>query len=167
MKYIYVTSGTEHYLRQILAENPTEQIMLLQNYSNVVLLHESAEPSVFKEENTFRMLQSKGKIKGFGFVTFEYVMVRDEEVPVFLELYHKMVKPLEETPGLQCFQLGESTKRSQFLILTFWDSEKYYQAFKTTPYHAKVIEMMESNNTQIGFSHIDTYHFPEFAHDAK
>ncbi|RDX00836.1 antibiotic biosynthesis monooxygenase family protein [Listeria kieliensis] len=168
MEYIYITSGTEHYLRQILAEHPGEGIMLLQNYEHSILLHETSGASVFKEENTYRKLQSSGKMKGYGFVTLEYIMMqRDEEVPIFLQNYEQMVRQLHETPGLQCVQLGQSLTQNKFLVLAFWDSEMYYQAFKATPYHARIVAMMEKNNTQIGFSHIDTYHFPEFDHDAR
>ncbi|WP_088809329.1 MULTISPECIES: antibiotic biosynthesis monooxygenase [Listeria] len=167
MKNIYITSGTEHYLRQVLADHPNEPLILLQNYSNAVLIEESKNPTVLKEASTYRLMQSYGEIKGFGSVTFEYIMVRDEEIPIFLKMYQNIAAILADTAGLQCVQLGQSVTQNKYLILTFWDSERYYQAWKTTPHHAQVIKVMENNNTQIGFSHIDTYHFPEFSHDSK
>lgn len=167
MKNIYITSGTEHYLRQVLEEHPTHSLQLLQNYSNAIILEESENPTVLKEAAAYRLLQSRGEMKGYGSVTFEYIMVRDEEIPIFLKMYQTIVSILSDTRGLQCIQLGQSKTQNKFLIITFWDSEKYYQAWKTTPYHAEVIKIMEKNNSQIGFSHIDTYRFPEFSHDFK
>ncbi|EUJ29109.1 hypothetical protein [Listeria cornellensis] len=55
MKYAYITSGTEHYLRQILSDNPTRDITLLQNFGDSILLEETAEPTVFKEGTAYRI----------------------------------------------------------------------------------------------------------------
>ncbi|WP_239256060.1 antibiotic biosynthesis monooxygenase family protein [Listeria ilorinensis] len=167
MKNMYITTGTEHYLRQILQEHPNEPIILLQNFHQSLLFHESTGPSVFREEATYRELQRQGDIRGFGTVVFEYIMVRDEETPLFLKAFQNLRLYLRDAIGSQALILGQSTKTNKFLIVTFWDSEQDYQAWNGTNYHKEVIRLMKENNTQIGFSHIDSYHFPEFSHDSK
>ncbi|WP_099222031.1 antibiotic biosynthesis monooxygenase family protein [Listeria costaricensis] len=167
MKNMYITTGTEHYLRQILQEHPNEPIILLQNFHQSLLFHESAGPSVFREEATYRELQRQGDIRGFGTVVFEYIMVRDEETPLFLKTVQGLRLHLRDATGFQALILGQSTKNNKFLVVTFWHSERDYQLWKGTKYHKEVIQIMTQNNSQIGFSHIDIYHFPEFSHDSK
>ncbi|WP_163654428.1 antibiotic biosynthesis monooxygenase [Listeria sp. PSOL-1] len=167
MKNIYITTGTEHFLRQILNDHPSDNILLLQNYNQSLLLQESSDPTVFKEESTYHLLQNRGEIKGSGSVVFEYIMVRDEEIPLFLKLYQNLSVHFNETAGLQCIQLGQSLKNNKFIIIMFWDNASDYPLWKKTPHYQEIVKVMESNNTQIGFSHTDIYHFPEFTHDAK
>ncbi|MBC2283402.1 antibiotic biosynthesis monooxygenase family protein [Listeria booriae] len=167
MKYAYITSGTEHFLRQILAEHPTRNITLLQNFGDSILLEETEESTVFKEGSAYRINHSYGEIKGHGTVTFEYLHLRSEEVPIFQKLYQSISLKLHEAPGLQCTQLLQSRTESKYLILTFWDSGDAYQHWKNGTEHNKILDLIRHNSSQSGFSHVDVYHFPEYFHDEK
>ncbi|EUJ47936.1 antibiotic biosynthesis monooxygenase family protein [Paenilisteria rocourtiae] len=167
MKYAYITSGTEHFLRQILSDNPTRNILLLQNFGDSILLEETTESTVFKEGTAYRINQNFGEIKGYGTVTFEYLYLRSEEVPIFQKLYQSVALTLHEARGLQCMQLLQSRTENKYLIITFWDSGDDYQHWKTGREHNKIMEHIRSNSSQSGFSHVDVYHFPEYFHDEK
>ncbi|MBC6309000.1 antibiotic biosynthesis monooxygenase [Listeria sp. FSL L7-1582] len=167
MKYAYITSGTEHYLRQILADNPTRNITLLQNFGDSLLLEETTESTVFREAASYRVTQSFGEIKGYGTVTFEYLYLRSEEIPIFQKLYQTISSTLHQARGLQCMQLLQSKTESKYLIITFWNRSDDYHHWKTGAEHNKIMDLIRNNSSQSGFSHVDVFHFPEYFHDEK
>ncbi|WP_262265264.1 antibiotic biosynthesis monooxygenase family protein [Listeria sp. Marseille-Q6474] len=167
MKKVFITTGTEHYLRQLMENYIGENVTLLQNFSQSLLYQESTGENLFQEGKEYRVLQSSGSLKGFGIVVFEYIQLRDEEIPIFLQMYQHASLHFSETPGLQSTKLTKAMNTNQFLIVSFWDSEVFFQEWKKTPLHKEITSIMKKNNTQVGFSHEDIYHYPEFSHDAK
>lgn len=167
MKKIFVTTGTEHYLRQLMANYVGANVTLLQNHSQSLLYQESTGDKLFQEGMEYRVLQSSGSLKGFGIVVFEYIQLRDEEIPIFLQMYQHASLHFADTQGLQSTKLAKSISTNKFLMISFWDSEIFFQDWKKTPLHQEIMNIMKKNNTQAGFSHEDIYHYPEFSHDAK
>ncbi|EFN3137439.1 antibiotic biosynthesis monooxygenase, partial [Listeria monocytogenes] len=101
MKKVFITTGTEHYLRQLMANYTGGNVTLLQNFSQSLLYQESTGEKLFQEGAEYRVLQSSGSIKGFAVVVFEYIHLRDEEIPIFLQMYQRASLHFSETPGLQ------------------------------------------------------------------
>lgn len=167
MKKIFITTGTEHYLRQLMANYTGENVTLLQNYSQSLLYQESSGEKLFQEGAEYRVLQSSGSLKGYGIVVFEYIQLRDEEIPIFLQMYQRASLHFADTNGFQSTKLTKSMNTNKFLIISFWDSEVFFHEWKKTPLHKEIMNIMKKNNTQVGFSHEDIYHYPEFSHDAK
>lgn len=167
MKKVFITTGTEHYLRQLMANYTGANVTLLQNFSQSLLYQESTGEKIFQEGAEYRVLQSSGSLKGFGVVVFEYIHLRDEEIPVFLQMYQRASLHFSETPGLQSTKLTKAMNMNKFLIISFWDSEVFFQEWKKTPLYKEITNIMKKNNSQSSFSHEDIYHYPEFSHDAK
>lgn len=167
MKKVFITTGTEHYLRQLMANFTGGNVTLLQNFSQSLLYQESTGEKLFQEGAEYRVLQSSGSLKGFGVVVFEYIHLRDEEIPIFLQMYQRASLHFSETPGLQSTKLTKAMNMNKFLIISFWDSEVFFHDWKKTPLSKEITNIMKKNNTQSGFSHEDIYHYPEFSHDAK
>ncbi|MBC1601009.1 antibiotic biosynthesis monooxygenase [Listeria welshimeri] len=167
MKKVFITTGTEHYLRQLMANYTGQNVTLLQNFSQSLLYQESTGEKLFQEGAEYRVLQSSGSLKGFGIVAFEYIQLRDEEIPIFLQMYQQASLHFSETLGLQSTKLTKAMNTNKFLIISFWDSETFFHEWKKTALHKEITSIMQKNNTQVGFSHEDIYHYPEFSHDAK
>ncbi|ECB9718471.1 antibiotic biosynthesis monooxygenase [Listeria monocytogenes] len=167
MKKVFITTGTEHYLRQLMANYTGANVTLLQNFSQSLLYQESTGEKIFQEGAEYRVLQSSGSLKGFGVVVFEYIHLRDEEIPIFLQMYQRASLHFSETPGLQSTKLTKAMNMNKFLIISFWDSDVFFQEWKKTPLYKEITNIMKKNNSQSSFSHEDIYHYPEFSHDAK
>lgn len=82
-------------------------------------------------------------------------------------MYQRASLHFSETPGLQSTKLTKAMNMNKFLIISFWDSEVFFQEWKKTPLHKEITNIMKKNNSQASFSHEDIYHYPEFSHDAK
>lgn len=63
MKKVFITTGTEHYLRQLMANYTGGNVTLLQNFSQSLLYQESPGEKLFQEGAEYRVLQSSGSIK--------------------------------------------------------------------------------------------------------
>ncbi|HEL8243407.1 TPA: antibiotic biosynthesis monooxygenase, partial [Listeria monocytogenes] len=49
MKKVFITTGTEHYLRQLMANYTGGNVTLLQNFSQSLLYQESTGEKLFQE----------------------------------------------------------------------------------------------------------------------
>lgn len=167
MKHVYITMGTEHYLRQILGEIPSNGVELFQNYEQSLLYHETEQENVFREGSSYRVLQMFGKRKHTGVLVLEYLSIRDEEIPIFLADFDAMRKQLLNQLGFQAARLAQEVHHQKFLIVSFWDSEDAYRLFSKNEYHSKVMQLIHQAGSQANFSHTDIYHYPAFRHDSK
>lgn len=167
MKHVYITMGTEHYLRQVLDEIPSNGVELFQNYEQSLLYHETEQENVFREGASYRVLQMFGERKHAGVLVLEYLSIRDEEIPIFLADFDAMRKQLLKQLGFQAARLAQEVHHQKFLIVSFWDLEDAYRLFSKNEHHSKIMQRIQQAGNQANFSHTDIYHYPAFRHDSK
>lgn len=147
---LYVTYGTEEYLKQIQTRHNESNILLLTSEGQSILIHETDENSIFKEGKEFAVLDKKGEIEDGNFIIMNHVPVREEGRPVFENRFSNRPGLVEEMDGFQAIRVLRPLSDDTYIILTSWDNAQAYENWQESRQYA---ETHKKRGTTEGIDH--------------
>ncbi|UTI84725.1 hypothetical protein NIT60_10800 [Mammaliicoccus sciuri] len=69
----YITTGTYHFLHNIMKKHPNEDIHHYTRQDTTVLIHETNGDTVFAQPREYRILESKGVFINHEFIAASYI----------------------------------------------------------------------------------------------
>jgi len=148
---IYLTSGTYDYLwKKYENEFSKETLLLMQdiNSDRAILLHESQNPSFFKEPRSYDILFTYGILENNGFITMNYVPVSEDNKPVY---EHNIMKYFSSNPHreMKAIRFLRPKKGDTFIILCLWENKASYIKWMQQPENANA---PIGNNSEKGWN---------------
>ena len=135
---IYLTSGTYDYLYKKYEKKFSEETLILMQEGEsdrAILLHESADSSLFQEPRTYEVIFSYGKIDNNGFITMNHIPVSDENKPIFeynLKTYLKGVTD----KSMKAIRFLRPRKGDTYILFCLWEEKTNYISWKQLPQNA-------------------------------
>lgn len=159
-----MTSGTYDFLKRIKDKHPKETILLLQNNEGALLVHETANKTVFSVPRSYEVLKSEGILENSGFLILHHIPVMDDDKPVFEFRFKSEKTSLNENPGFIALRVLRPLKSNTYIIFTLWRSEKAYMGWETSPSYQSFFQGAKSSTAQpqifMGASYISKFYIP-------
>ena len=147
----YITSGTLSFLKIIQKKHHTAKIILLNNPSESMLLHEGNEKSFFQSPRTFEVIEQAGELKQEGFFALYHIPVSPEDRPSFEFDLKEATNIIHQQPGMKAFRLLRPVTSTSYIVLTNWMKEQDYARFDQSKiFTNKKLESLF--NTQVLFT---------------
>lgn len=161
---IYMTSGTFDFLKRIKEKYSKESMLLMQNHEGALLVHETANKTVFSAPRSYEVLKSEGILENFGFLVLHHIPVLDDDKPVFEYKFKSNKTPLNVNPDFIALRVLRPLKSNTYIILTLWKSEKAYTDWETSNSYQSFFHGAKSAATQpqifMGASYISKFYIP-------
>jgi heme oxygenase (mycobilin-producing) len=130
--FIYFTSGTYDFLKVLAAKHENEKLVLLQNETNAVLIHESSSSSFFSAPRSYEVIESAGQFTEPGFAVLNNIPVTDEGRPLFEYRFKNRKGQIENEPGFIALRVLRPIKSNTYVVLTFWEDEKSFNNWQNS-----------------------------------
>ncbi|MDQ0174777.1 antibiotic biosynthesis monooxygenase family protein [Bacillus chungangensis] len=130
---MYMTTGTYAFLKKMQEKHPHQCLVLLENPSEALLLHETSQKTIFQQPRKYEIIDAKGKIDCLEYVVFNHIPVKDEGRPVFEYHLKGVSDSIQREPGFQAFRLLRPLKHDTYIIMTGWESEIAFRHWTNTP----------------------------------
>lgn len=137
---IYFTTGTYEFMTAIVEKHPHETIVKMINEDGTLLLHETEGKTIFSTPQRYEVFESIGNFPELGTVVMENVPVTEEGRPVF-EYQSKAAKEsAQSAAGFVALRMLRPVSSDTYVVLTVWENESSYEAWKATPTNATELE---------------------------
>ncbi len=127
MSYLYTTSGTPEFMKQLQEKYSTENMHVLYGSNGTILLHESSGKTKFQTPRSYEVLASHGHFQDEGYFYFYHIPITDEGRPVFEHEAQEMMNALSSEPGLFALRILRPVKADTYLILSQWSGPSSYK----------------------------------------
>jgi heme oxygenase (mycobilin-producing) len=125
---IYFTSGTENYLTALIEEYPKEVLVLMQNETSCLLIHETEEDSLFKEPRKYEVVSSSGPLMiPTALAVFHHIPVTEEGRPLFEYYFKNIIVALEQEQGFKAIRVCRPFSSDTYVILTLWTNAEAFR----------------------------------------
>ncbi|MEK3799649.1 antibiotic biosynthesis monooxygenase [Peribacillus sp. FSL H8-0477] len=129
--YVYITSGTYEFLKEIKSKHQKENLLLMENFEKAVLLQETeGKKTVFASPRKFEVVDQRGALSEVGFVVLDNIPVREEERPGFEHRYKKRAETIENESGFLALRILRPLNSDTYVILTVWQNESSSSSWK-------------------------------------
>ena len=125
----YITTGTLSFLKIIQKKHQEAEIILLNNPSTSMLLHEGSGKSFFQSPRSFEVIDQSGQLKQEGFFALHHIPVSPEDRPAFEFDLKAATKSIHQQPGIKAFRLLRPVSSDSYIVLTNWAKEQDYARF--------------------------------------
>lgn len=133
----YITTGTYHFLHNIMKKHPNEDIHHYTRQDTTVLIHETNGDTVFAQPREYRILESKGVFINHEFIAASYIPVSDEMQHRFENHYVDIDSQFDNFEGFESFRLLKPRKGDTYMILVGFDSNELYEDFTKSSFYAE------------------------------
>lgn len=161
---IYMTSGTFDFLKRIKEKYRNESMLLMQNQEGAVLVHETANKTVFSAPRSYEVLKSEGILENFGFLVLHHIPVIEDDKPVFEYQFKSDSAQQFNTTGFAALRVLRPMKNNTYVILTLWNSEGAYIAWENSPHYQSFLQGAKSAPSQpqlfLGASYTSKFYIP-------
>lgn len=130
MKQIFITTGTYDYLWRLWQHHQKRFLILMHNHEHALLLDESRKKSIFQLPRTYEIVNERGELANTGFAHFYYYPVCEEDRSFFEHHVLKAARALNFSKGFIAYRFLRPVKKSSYLFLTMWETEKAFQLWK-------------------------------------
>ncbi|WP_080847461.1 antibiotic biosynthesis monooxygenase family protein [Cytobacillus gottheilii] len=124
--FMYFTSGTYDFLKNIKEKHTNEKLVLLENENNALLIHESSGSTFFSAPRSYEIFESAGEFSEPGFAVLNNIPVTDEGRPLFEYRFKNRKGKIENEPGFIGLRVLRPQKDNTYIVLTFWEDEKSF-----------------------------------------
>lgn len=129
--YVYITSGTYEFLKEIKSKHKKENLVLMENLEKTVLLQETeSKKTVFASPRKFEVIDQRGELPEQGFVVLDNIPVREEDRPSFEHRYKKRADTIEKESGFIALRILRPLNSDTYVILTVWQNESSSSSWK-------------------------------------
>ena len=101
----YITTGTYHFLQNIMKKHPNENIHHYTRQDTTVLIHETNGESVFAQPREYSVIESRGEFYDHEFIAASYIPVSEEMRHRFENHYTNIDSEFVRFEGVECFTL--------------------------------------------------------------
>ncbi|MFD1739127.1 antibiotic biosynthesis monooxygenase family protein [Bacillus salitolerans] len=130
---LYITYGTYEFLSRIKDQYENETMLLLTGEEDrAMLLHEGKGETVFKEGNTYEILDQAGDFNSAGFAVLNNIPVSDEGRSIFEYRFSQRAKQIENEPGFNAIRVLRPKNNDTYIIVTLWDDEQSFLNWQTS-----------------------------------
>lgn len=149
----YITTGTYHFLQNIMKKHPNENIHHYTRQDTTVLIHETHGESVFAQPREYRVIESRGEFYDHEFIAASYIPVSEEMSHRFENHYANIDSEFDRFEGFESFRLLRPRKGDTYMILLGYDSNESYEDFTKSAFFAEYF----SREATRSFSGADQY----------
>ncbi|WP_078408576.1 antibiotic biosynthesis monooxygenase family protein [Priestia abyssalis] len=162
---MFITFGTADYLQKVKENHLQETMILMSNGDNAMLIHETAEKTVFNSGHHYEVLDTVGNVEQGSFAVLNNIPVTDEGRPVFEYRFSQRAGLIEQEPGFIAIRVLRPKDTNTYVILTMWDSETSFKKWQESKAYEKAHEkrgtsegMDQQKPIFSGPSYVTTYH---------
>lgn len=131
--YMFMTTGTLLFLQTVTDKHPKHDFYYMKSGTSTLVLYEShKKKGIFVSGRAYEVLHDAGSLQLEGFVAMDVVPVKEDTMRVFEERVAKILPKLQQMTGLVALRFMKQVKSNQYMILTQWESEAYYDRWKTS-----------------------------------
>jgi len=133
----YITTGTYHFLQNIMKKHPNENIHNYTRQDTAVLIHETNGESVFAQPREYSVIESRGEFYDHEFIAASYIPVSEEMRHRFENHYTNIDSEFDRFEGFESFRLLRPKKGDTYMILLGYDSNESYEDFTKSAFFAE------------------------------
>lgn len=133
----YITTGTYHFLQNIMKKHPNENIHHYTRQDTTVLIHETNGESVFAQPREYSVIESQGEFYDHEFIAASYIPVSEEMRHRFENHYTNIDSEFDRFEGFESFRLLRPKKGDTYMILLGYDSNESYEDFTKSAFFAE------------------------------
>ena len=133
----YITTGTYHFLQNIMKKHPNENIHHYTIQDTTVLIHETNGESVFAQPREYSVIESRGEFYDHEFIAASYIPVSEEMRHRFENHYTNIDSEFDRFEGFESFRLLRPKKGDTYMILLGYDSNESYEDFTKSAFFAE------------------------------
>jgi len=123
---LYITSGTYPFMLLLKKKQKKHSLILLQNESDTLLLHETEGKTVFQTPRSYEVLTGFGDIEQKGYCVMHHIPVDAEDIDVFEFKLKNYPLKKEYFHGLSAFRTLRPIKGNTYIVLSVWDSSNAF-----------------------------------------
>lgn len=135
-----MTTGTLDFLEKIADKHDQLTFFFMTRNKSTLVYYEGGNKDVFAAGQPYDILIQRVNIAENGYVVMNHIPVTEEGRPVFENRLKKRENQIGQLAGLQAFRLLKPTKDNTYMILTQWQSEGDYEAWRETEDYQKSLE---------------------------
>ncbi|KON89518.1 signal transduction protein TRAP [Sporosarcina globispora] len=165
---LYMARGTYDFLKKIEEKHPDENMVIMQNTDGALLIHETAEASIFKEPRSYKVIDSSGTFKNASFAVLNNIPVTEEGRPLFEHRFKNRAGLIENEPGFAAIRVLRPLESNTYIILTLWQNEKSFKNWQNSKAYEKAHEkpgtesgIDKTPNIFSSPSYVTQYYIPE------
>lgn len=143
--YIFITTGTFNYMRDIVLQHPNEKILFLQNFNQTTLLQEAATTSIFQEGRKYEVIDTIGSLELEGYVVMHHIPVTYEGRNIFEHTSQTISRSIAAQKGLTASRTLKPTKGETYILFTQWNEESSYQAYRDSTTFTEVQKLLRND----------------------
>lgn len=133
----YITTGTYHFLQNIMKKHPNENIHHYTRQDTTVLIPETNGESVFAQPREYSVIESRGEFYDHEFIAASYIPVSEEMRHRFENHYTNIDSEFDRFEGFESFRLLRPKKGDTYMILLGYDSNESYEDFTKSAFFAE------------------------------
>ena len=133
----YITTGTYHFLQNIMKKHPNENIHHYTRQDTTVLINETNGESVFAQPREYSVIESRGEFYDHEFIAASYIPVSEEMRHRFENHYTNIDSEFDRFEGFESFRLLRPKKGDTYMILLGYDSNESYEDFTKSAFFAE------------------------------
>ena len=133
----YITTGTYHFLQNIMKKHPNENIHHYTRQDTTVLIHETNGESVFAQPREYSVIESRGEFYDHEFIAASYIPVSEEMRHRFENHDTNIDSEFDRFEGFESFRLLRPKKGDTYMILLGYDSNESYEDFTKSAFFAE------------------------------
>lgn len=131
--YMFMTTGTARFLKTVTDSHPKSDFNFMNSGASTLVLYESAKKKgIFVSGRSFEVLHTSGSIHKNGYVAMDFIPVMEDAMPVFEERTLSIMPKLTKQNGVTALRFLKQLKSNQYMVLTQWQSERYYFDWKNS-----------------------------------
>ena len=146
--YTFITSGTFDYLRNIVLKHADEKILFLQNFNQIVLVHESKHSTIFKEARKYEVIDAHGSFTDEGFAVMHNIPVTQEGRSVFEHVSKNISDSIKLQKGFIALRTLKPSKGETYIMLTEWINENAYRSYQDSTAFSEAEKLLQNDSPQ-------------------
>src|SRR5690625_2426847 len=129
-----MTTGSTPFLKQLTAKHPHIMFHFMTRATSTVVYYEhKCKKSIFVSGMRYEIISQDGNIDEKGFVTLDSIPVSSDSGDIFKERIKQIVPTLRNVPGIKAIRFLQQHKKTTFVLLIQWRSEKAYRDWENSP----------------------------------
>lgn len=132
--WAFMTTGSTLFLKKLTTNHPNIIFHFMTRATNTVVYYEhERKKSIFVSGRCYEIIQQFGKISENGFVVIDTIPVSSDHGDIFKERVNQMLLTLQHVPDLNAIRFLKQHKKTTFVIMLQWHSERAYRDWENSP----------------------------------
>jgi len=136
--WAFMTTGSTPFLKKLTANYSNITFHFMTRATSTVVYYEhERNKSIFVSGRRYEIIEQSGQISEKGFVVIDTIPVSSDHGDIFQERVKKMLPTLRHFPNLKAIRFLKQHKKTTFVIILQWHSERAYRDWENSPLYER------------------------------